>query len=87
MTKDTIQPGEIYEIAKQTLPPSDIDSNFSDLYIRITPKSRAIINCLPKDEFGRLPALLSIFKSTDGHMWYDLPFCYMTYFTEKEKMK
>lgn len=87
MTGAIIQPGVIYEITKQTLPLSDIDSQFSDLYIRITPKSRAIINRLPKDEFDRLPALLGIFKSTDEHMWYDLPFCYMPYFTEKEKTK
>lgn len=82
MTENTvIQPGEVYAVAIATLPPEQIDSHFSDLYIKVTPTSKSIINRLQKDKFGRMPALLSTFKSpVDGCRWYCLPFCYIPYF-------
>lgn len=75
--KDTISPGEIYDAAKAILPEKDIDHHQSDLYIRITPESKKLIEKLqPK-------TLLSTFRDQiDGDFWYDLPFCYTPFLTE-----
>lgn len=66
-----IQPGEFYSIARQVLPLYDIDSHETDLYIRKTPAADALINRLePK-------TLLTIFRDSNGVLWYELPFCYI----------
>lgn len=69
--KETIKPSEIHEAAAAILPPEDIDHHASDLYIRVTPQSQALIQRLePK-------SLISIFIDNIDHVrWYDLPFCY-----------
>lgn len=66
-------PGEIYEIAVETLPPEDISHHESDLYLRKTPESTALIKRMRYRNSG----LLSTFRSQiDGDIWYELPFCY-----------
>ena len=69
-----IEPGEMHAAAAAKLPPEDIDHHESDLYIRKTPESDALI--------GRLTSksLLSRFRSQlDGCIWYELPFCWSPY--------
>lgn len=69
--KETIKPSEIHETAAAILPPEDIDHHASDLYIRVTPQSQALIQRLePK-------SLISTFiDNIERVRWYELPFCY-----------
>ena len=70
---DEYDPGNIYEIAVQTLPAEDIDHHYSDLYIRKTPESTAMLKKMRYRNSG----LLTTFRSQiDGDIWYELPFCY-----------
>ena len=66
-----IQPGEIHAIAAQELPAEDIDHHESDLYIKFSAKSSALVDRLT------CKSLLTTFRSqTDGNLWYELPLCY-----------
>jgi len=66
-------PGNIYEVAVKTLPAEDIDHHASDLYIRKTPESTALLKRMRYRNSG----LLTTFRSNiDGDIWYELPFCY-----------
>lgn len=72
----------IYAEAVKVLPPEDIEHHGSDLYIRITPESRKLID---QFQYKRLmgSCLFNTFTSYDGSRWYDLAFCYSPYY---EKM-
>lgn len=71
--------GEIYAVAVATLPAEDIDHHGSDLYLKITPATSALV--------GRLEnkALLSRFRDSDGVSWYELPFCFTPYWANPRK--
>lgn len=72
VTSDKIMPSDIYEIAVEKLPSEDIDHHNSDLYIKVTPESKKLIEMLEYKDSG----MLTIFKDSEGMTWYDLPFCY-----------
>ena len=68
----SVEPGNIHSICHTFLPKADIswDEYSSDLYVRVTEKSREIIKELNPN------ALLSTFIHNIEHdKWYDLPFC------------
>lgn len=76
---EKLQPDEIYAAALAVLPPEDIDHHASDLYLRKTPASTALVERLTTK------VLLSTFKSWDGSVWYDLPFCFTPYWENPAK--
>lgn len=68
----SVEPGNIHSVCYTFLPKEDIgwDEYSSDLYVRVTEKSREIIKELKPN------ALLSTFIHNIEHdKWYDLPFC------------
>lgn len=70
---DEYDPGNIYEVAVKLLPAEDIAHHYSDLYIRKTPESTAMLKKMRYRNSG----LLTTFRSQiDGDIWYELPFCY-----------
>ena len=71
-----IKPGDIYAFAVATLSPEDIDHHGSDLYLKITPGSTALVARLENK------SLLSRFRDPDGVLWYDLPFCFIPYWKD-----
>jgi len=75
-----VNPGNICEIAMKTLPAEDIDHHESDLYIRKTPESTALINKMQYKDCG----LLTTFRDQiEGDIWYELPFCYSGFWQER----
>lgn len=76
-----LQPGDIYAAAVATLPAEDIDHHASDLYLRRTPASIALVDRLVNR------SLLSTFRDPCGAVWYDLPFCFAPYWEAKDKSK
>ena len=67
-----LNPADIYTIAVDTLPATDIDHYETDLYIRVTPASRELINRLNNK------ALVSTFvDQIEKTLWFELPFCYL----------
>jgi len=68
---EPIQPADVHAIAARELPPDHIDHHESDLYIKFSAKSRALMLRLS------CKSLLTTFKSQiDGETWYELPLCY-----------
>lgn len=71
---------EIYEKAVEQMRPEDIDHHESDLYLRVNPISRKIIEECP-------PACVSTFRSAHkedkGALWYDIAFAYTPFWQEK----
>ncbi len=74
-----LQPGDVYQIALKTLPPEDIDHHNSDLYLKRTPASKAIIERMENK------SLLSVFRDPSGVAWYELPFCFTPYWENPSK--
>ena len=70
-----IQPSEIFRYAEELLKPEDIDHHGSDLYLRVTPESKALI------ESFQYKQLVMTFRSNiePYDIWYELPFCYIPY--------
>lgn len=79
MNEKKLTPGEIYAAAVATLPAEDIDHHASDLYLRKTPESTALLDRLENR------ALLSTFRDQDGAVWYELPFCFLPYWENPRK--
>ena len=71
---EDINPGNIYDYAVKLLPADDIDHHESDLYIRKTPESTALINKMQYKDSGLLTTFRSNIAPHDT--WYELPFCY-----------
>ena len=68
----SVEPGDIHSICHTFLPQQDIswDEYSSDLYVRVTEKSKEIMAELKPN------ALLETFIHNMEHdRWYDLPFC------------
>lgn len=74
-----LSPGEIYAAAVSVLPAEDIAHHGSDLYLKITPASTALV-CRLQNR-----ALLSRFRDPNGVGWYELPFCFTPYWENPSK--
>ena len=79
MTTNTLQPGDVYAVALETLPAAYIDHHNSDLYLRVSQETKAIVSRLENK------ALLSTFRDNDGVAWYELPFCFAPYWENPYK--
>lgn len=79
MNEKKLTPGEIYAAAVATLPAEDIDHHNSDLYLRLTPAAKALVDRLENR------VLLSVFRDPDGVVWYELPFCFAPYWDNPSK--
>lgn len=79
MDNKKLTPGEIYAAAVELLPAKDIDHHASDLYLRKTPDSTALVNRLTTK------VLLTTFRGTDGYIWYELPFCFTPFWENPSK--
>ena len=64
----------IKQKAQEILPAEDIDTHYGDLYIKVSDKSKELINKMKDKDSG----LVEIFTSEiDGQQWYDIPFANM----------
>lgn len=79
MKDNRIKPGDVYAVAIAELPAGDIDHHNSDLYLKRTAASTAIINRMDNK------ALLTTFRDCDGAAWYELPFCFSPYWENPAK--
>ena len=79
MANDKLQPGSVYAVALATLPAADIDHHSSDLYLRVSRESKAIVSRLENK------ALLSVFRDYNGVAWYELPYCFTPYWENPRK--
>lgn len=70
----------IYEKAVAVLPASDIDHHESDLYLKLSKESAAIVSEYPYKNQVHL-----FVSQIDGCAWYDVPFGYLPYWAEKCK--
>ena len=81
---------DLYEEAVEQLPPEHIDNWQSDLYIKVTPESRAIVEEYRKGiiaERGAYADHIKTFRSIHpddkGALWYEIPFHYTPYWAER----
>ena len=71
---EEITPANIKQKAQEILPAEDIETHGGDLYIKVSDKSKELINKMKDKDSG----LLEIFTSEiDGQQWYDIPFANM----------
>jgi hypothetical protein len=66
-----LTPSTIYEEAVRLLPAADIGHCCTDLYVRVTPESRALMR-----RFQYKHMVTTFITKIDGCLWYNLPFCY-----------
>lgn len=76
---DKLQPGEVYAAAVAELPARDIDHHNSDLYLRCTPASAALLERLENR------VLLTTFRDYSGEQWFELPFCFVPFWENPSK--
>ena len=68
----------IYDLAVEKMDSKDINNHCSDLYLRKTDISTALVNDY---EFKNQ---VSTFKDLVDHvLWYEIPFAYYPYFTKE----
>ena len=81
LQEEEITPANIKEKALEILPKEDVEVKYSDLYIKVSDKSKELINKLQFKNNG----LLTTFRSPiDNEMWYDIPFANLEdYITSK----
>lgn len=57
------------------IPPEDIDHHYSDLYVKVSAKSKRILEDYQKN--SSVPCFAQVFKANDGSgYWYDIAFAY-----------
>ena len=79
MATNKLQPGDVYAVALATLPAAFIDHHNSDLYLRVSPETKALVSRLDNK------ALLTTFRDGSGVAWYELPFCFTPYWENPYK--
>lgn len=62
---------DIYEKAVAILPPDRIDHHETDLYIKVTPESRALVS-----DYEFRNQVETFLSPLDGCLWFDIPFAY-----------
>lgn len=67
-----LTPATIYAAAVKALPPQDIDHHGSDLYLKVTPESKALL-----EQFQYRHLVQTFTDNLEHVLWYDLPFCYI----------
>jgi len=65
---DMIRPSEVYEWCMMNLNRSEFEVYKSDLYVKVTDKSKEMASKM------LYKSLLTTFVSSDGTLWYDVPF-------------
>lgn len=68
----------LYEKALAILPPEEIDHHESDLYLKHSKKSQALIA-----GYEYRNQVKPFVSPLDGCVWYDVPFAYIPYWEEK----
>ena len=71
---EEITPANIKQKAQEILPAEDIETHGGDLYIKVSDKSKELINKMKDKDSGLLKTFTS---EVDGQQWYDIPFANM----------
>ena len=67
----TITPANIHAIAAATMKPEEIDHWYSDLYLKVTPISKSLVNRYKYKHF------VTVFRDQiEGLPWYEIPFAF-----------
>ena len=81
---------DLYEEAVKRLPSSHIDHYRSDLFIKVTPESRLLVEGYRKGviaERGAYADTITTFRSMHPDdkdaLWYEIPFHYSPYWAER----
>lgn len=79
-----VNPGNVYSWARKNMKKSEVDTYRSDLYVKVTDKSRYMVNELWDKNYSRP----GVFKSQiDGQYWYEFPLSAMGEFVKREERK
>ena len=70
----------IYELATARMAPEEIDSHESDLYLKKTEVSEALVA-----EYQHRDNVTTFVDQIEGILWYDVPFAYDPFWIEKEQ--
>lgn len=62
---------DIYKAALETMRPEDISHWCSDLYLRVTDRSRALVN-----SYDYSKHVTTFVDNIDNELWYEIPFAY-----------
>lgn len=62
----------ICELALMQMPPEDIDHHGSDLYLRVTPESKKLV-----EEYDYRSTVGMFIDNIDHVPWYDVPFAWI----------
>ena len=71
---EEVTPANIKQKAQEILPAEDIETHGGDLYIKVSDKSKELINKMKDKDSGLLKTFTS---EVDGQQWYDIPFANM----------
>lgn len=69
----------IYECAVAIMQPKDIDHWCSDLYLKVTDESKALVS---EYEFNN--HVKTFIDAIDHVLWYEIPFAYTPYYSNRE---
>lgn len=68
-------------------PLSDISNHYSDLYVHVTWRNKAIIEeYVRQHDLKKMPEIFRSNIEGDGY-WYDIPFAYIPFWDEKMREK
>ena len=62
---------DVQKYAEEFMNGNEIDHHASDLYLKVTPISKAIVGKLANRSL-----LTTFIDNIEGQVWYELPFCY-----------
>lgn len=57
----------------------EMDNHESDLYVKVTKESSAVIQAWMKEGSGTVASPTIFTSNIDGQAWYDIPFCYQPF--------
>lgn len=65
----------IYERAVESMPQNEIDHHYSDLYLKVTPISKKLV-----DEYEWRGNVTVFRDQIEGKLWYEIPFAFTPYY-------
>ena len=65
---------ELYNALKEQMPPEHIDHHCSDLYVKVTPTSTALI-----ERYENKFMVSKFVDNIEHKLWYEIPFGYCDY--------
>lgn len=79
-----VTPATVFKWAKASMKKDEVDTSYGDLYVKVTPTSKYMVENLWDKRYSKPKSFRS---QIDKEMWYEFPFCAMGEYIAKKSRR